>query len=173
MIPSLRTERLELRAFRETDLDAFAAICGDPEVMRYIGAGLPLSRTDAWRAMAMYLGHWTLRGYGLWAVVERRTGVLIGRAGLFDPEGWPGLEVSWLLARSHWGAGLATEAGRAAIAYGFDALGVDALISLIAPGNAASIRVAEKLGERYDRQVTVNGIDALVYRVARAGMRAS
>jgi RimJ/RimL family protein N-acetyltransferase len=89
MVP-LETERLRLRMFRETDLDAHAAMSADPEVMRYLGAtGEPLTRLDAWRQMAMFLGHWQLRGYGVWAVEERASGTFVGRIGLFNPEGWP------------------------------------------------------------------------------------
>ena len=68
--PILSTARLKLRQFRGADWDAYAAMCADPEVMRHIGAGGPLARDDAWRSMSGMLGHWTLRGYGMWAVEE-------------------------------------------------------------------------------------------------------
>src|SRR5215470_13677785 len=111
---TLGTERLSLRMFRESDLDAYAGMCADPEVMRY-PARKPMTRAEAWRNMAMVLGHWQLRGYGLWAVEDRESGLLAGRAGLWRPEGWPGLEVGWTLRREFWGRGYATEAGRAAL----------------------------------------------------------
>ena len=95
----LQTERLDLRMFREADFDAYADICTDAEVARYLGDGKPLSRIDAWRSLAAILGHWQLRGYGLWAVEERATGVLIGRIGCYFPSGWPGFEVGWALRR--------------------------------------------------------------------------
>ncbi len=152
-IPVLTTKRLLLRAFVDDDLDAFAAITADPEVNRYLGDGKPLDRASAWRSMATILGHWQLRGYGTWALVERAGGQLVGRAGLHNPEGWPGLEVGWLVARDRWGQGLATEAGRAALDYAFDVVGADHVLSVIDPGNAASIRVAERLGETFERQV--------------------
>ena len=75
---TLETDRLLLRMLRESDLDAYAEMCGDPEVMRYIGDGQPLARPMAWRKMAMMLGHWSLRGYGLWAATERSSGDLVG-----------------------------------------------------------------------------------------------
>ena len=68
------------------------------------------SRADAWRQIAMIIGHWQLRGYGLWAVEERATGALVGRIGLFKPEGWPGFELGWMLRRDAWGQGYATRA---------------------------------------------------------------
>jgi len=166
--PTLETERLWLRAFREEDLDAYAAICADPEVMRYLGDGRVLSRADAWRQMALIIGHWTLRGYGLWAVEERATGDLIGRLGFFNPEGWPGFELGWMLRRASWGQGYATEGAGRALAHAFTEMGRDHLISLIRPDNRASIRVAERLGERLERRTDLFGQEALVYGIDRA-----
>jgi hypothetical protein len=105
-IPTLTTHRLTLRGFTATDLDALAPIYADPQVSRYIGDGTPADRTATWRALAGMLGHWQLRGFGMWALIERASGRLIGRAGLYNPEGWPGLEAGWLLARDRWGTGL-------------------------------------------------------------------
>ena len=148
--PILSTPRLKLRQFRGADWDAYAAMCADPEVMRHIGAGGPLSRDDAWRSMAGMLGHWTLRGYGMWAIEERDVGAVIGRAGIINPADWPGPEVGYMLGRDWWGRGYATEAARAALDWGFATIGFDRLISLIDPANTASIAVAERLGERLD-----------------------
>ena len=107
----LETERLVLRPFREADLDAYADLCADPMVMKFLNAaGAPISRADAWRQMAMYLGHWELRGFGTWAVVERVTGEFVGRVGLHYPEGWPDRELGWTIARKFWGKGYASEA---------------------------------------------------------------
>jgi RimJ/RimL family protein N-acetyltransferase len=145
-VPELRTERLVMRGFREADLDEWAAICAEPEVMRWVGDSDGLSREDAWRRMAYVVGHWELRGFGNWALVEHDTGKLVGRAGLYRPEAWPGLEVGWLVGREHWGRGFAPEAGRAAMEWGRNALGADRIISLIEDDNERSARVAEKLG---------------------------
>ncbi len=166
---TLRTERLLLRPFREGDLDAYAEMYADAEVVRYIGEGKTLSRAEAWRNMAAVLGHWQLRGYGLWAVEECAGRVLVGRAGLKNPEGWPGLEVGWMLRRVFWGRGFATEAGRAALDYAFTELNQEHVISLIQPGNAASVRVAERLGERPEGTMVLMGKDVLVYGARREG----
>ncbi len=165
-MPVLTTERLILRPFRASDFDAYAALCGDASVMRFIGAGQPLTRADAWRNLALVLGHWQLRGYGLWAV-EERGGDLVGRVGCFCPEDWPGFEVGWLLRRSSWGRGYATEAARAALAYAFTQLGQAHVISLIRPENEASVRVAERLGERLEGRTVLQGQEALVYGIDR------
>ena len=87
---TLGSNRLILRMFRESDLDAYAAMCGDPDVMRYLGDGYPLTRAEAWRNMALILGHWQLRGFGLWAVEERATGILAGRVGCWRRKAGPG-----------------------------------------------------------------------------------
>src|SRR5436309_265442 len=120
---TLETERLILRMFRQDDLDAYAAMCADEEVMRYIGEGKAIDRVAAWRQMAMMLGQWCLKGHGQFALEERATGTLLGRAGYFEPEGWPGFELGWLLRRESWGKGYATEATRLLLRHAFEAMG--------------------------------------------------
>lgn len=164
---TLQTERLVLRMLREDDFEQYAAMLADAEVMRYLGDGQPRTREDAWRQMAMILGHWQLRGYGLWAVEEEATGRLAGRVGFFNPEGWPGFELGWTLAREFWGRGYATEGARRALRYAFDEMGREHVISLIRPGNGPSVRVAERLGERLEGRVELFGSDSLVYGITR------
>ena len=168
LIPELQTERLRLRGLQAGDLDAYAAMYGDAEVMRFLEDGRSLGREAAWRSMAVHVGHWSLRGYGQWALEERATGALVGRAGLWQPEGWPGLEVGWLLGRPHWGRGYATEAGRAAVAHAFTELGAPEVISLIRPDNHASVRVAQRLGATLQRTIELRGDRALVYAIRRS-----
>jgi RimJ/RimL family protein N-acetyltransferase len=168
-IPTLATARLRLRAFRPDDLDAYAAICADAEVMRHIGAGGPVGREVAWRHMAMFMGEWALNGCGMWALELRAERRLIGRAGFLNPEGWPACELAWTLARSAWGQGFAFEAASAARAYGRDALGVTQLISLIREGNTRSIRLAERLGAQGEGSIEFMGAQALLYRHPFAG----
>lgn len=167
MIPTLDTERLRLRSFRAEDIDAYAAMHADPDVMRYLNGGVPLSRDEAWRSMAAMTGHWTLRGFGLWAVEERETGAFVGRVGLYYPDGWPGKEVGWSLAREHWGKGYAFEAARASLDHAFRALHWPRAISLIHPENRRSILLAERLGERFEREVELHGSRTLVYAIER------
>ena len=162
-IPTLETERLVLRAFRNQDLDAYAAMCADAEGMRYIGEGRVLTRSESWRSMATLLGHWELRGYGMWVVTLRGDDTMIGRAGFWEPEGWPGFEIGWSFARSAWGHGYATEAAACARDYASDVMGRRELISVIYPENAPSIRVAERIGEKFLRHQEINGKSLAIY----------
>ena len=146
MIPRLETERLWLREYRPEDFEAFASFMADPEVVRYLH-GTPMARTDAWRLMSSSIGHWTLRGYGTWAVERKSDGAFMGRVGLINPEGWPGLEVGWTLGQPYWGQGYATEAGKAALRYAFLTQPVAKILSCIDPANKASQAVAIRLGE--------------------------
>jgi RimJ/RimL family protein N-acetyltransferase len=164
---TLASERLVLRMFRESDFDAYAEMCGDAEVMRYLGDGQPMSRADAWRNLALVLGHWQLRGFGLWAVEEKRTGSLVGRVGCWQPEGWPGFEIGWALRRQFWGKGFATEAALLAVGFAFHRLGRESVISLIQPENGASIAVALRLGMSFDGYSEVFNRPVLVYRLDR------
>lgn len=175
-VPRVETERLLLREWRDDDLDAFAEMSGDPEVMRFLGGAQ--SRIETWTRMAMHSGHWALRGYGNWAVERRADGVLVGRAGLWNPEGWPGLEVGWKFARSAWGHGYATEAARAAIDWAWAELEIPDLISIIEPENLASVRVAEKLGLKPLRTETLEiegplyGLTVVIFGIDRPGLSA-
>ncbi|MDQ2664958.1 MAG: GNAT family N-acetyltransferase [Gemmatimonadota bacterium] len=165
-IPEIVTARLRLRAFEQRDLDAYADIVADEAVTRYLGDGRPLSRADAWRQMAIFNGHWTLHGFGIWAAEHRATGALLGRIGCFYPEGWPAFEIGYVLGRAHWGAGYATEGAAAALAFARDECRPGRIISLIRPDNAGSIRVAERLGGSHDGDVDFLGARSLVYRYA-------
>lgn len=166
-IPILKTQRLILREFRESDLDDYAQMSADAEVMRYIGTGKILSREESWRSMAAIMGHWHFRGYGLWAVEEQKSGEMIGRIGCWKPEGWIGLEIGWCLRKAFWGNGFATEAGLASMDFAFNKLEQSHVISLIHPDNLASIEVAEKLGENFHKKTEFRDNEVFIYRINR------
>jgi RimJ/RimL family protein N-acetyltransferase len=163
--PELETERLRLRQFRDSDFDEYARITADAETMRYLAHGAPFDREKAWRSLGYIRGHWQVRRHGLWAVEEKASGAFVGRIGLLRPDGWPGLEVAWLVARERWGEGFATEGARAALGHAFAVLCEPRAISLIAPENAASIRVAEKLGMRFEETRQIAGKIASLYAI--------
>jgi len=163
-IPQLTTARLLLRAFRLEDFEAYAQMMADPRTTEHLGDGQPMSRADAWRQMAMILGHWELRGFGLWAVEDRSTGALIGRIGCHHPEGFPAFEIGYVLAPAAWGNGYAREGVRAALRFARETLRRDEIASIIRPANAASIRVAQSCGAIASETVELFGAPAVVYR---------
>jgi len=167
-IPTLETERLILRPFREADAAVFCELFQDPDVVRFIGDGQTPSREDCWRAVAGWLGHWMMRGYGPWAVTERASGTFIGRVGIHFPESWPGPELGYALGKPFWGKGYATEAARAARDWAFAERDFAELISLIDPLNLASIGVATRLGETLRGPGELRGHALLVYAITRA-----
>ena len=163
-IPILETPRLRLREFRDTDFPAYAAMMGDPDVARHLADGRPLTPVEAWRQMAVFAGHWVLRGFGVWAVEERATGRFIGRIGCFYPEGWPDFEIAYTLDRPAWGRGYATEGAARALDYARTVLGRRDICSVIRPANEGSKRVATKLGATLAETVEFYGAPALIYR---------
>jgi RimJ/RimL family protein N-acetyltransferase len=162
-IPVVETARLVLRAFREDDLDAFAAMSADPQVMRYIGPGETVDRNGSWRSMAGFNGHWSLRGFGMWAIERKSDRAFIGRAGLHRPPYWPDLEAGWTLARDAWGQGFAREGAAAVLAFARGRLPGQRLVSYIRPGNDRSVRVALALGARRDADMDLLGTPVEVY----------
>ncbi len=159
------TERLTLRQPEAGDVQPMYEIHQDPEVMRFVGK--PGSITVAWRNVAMMIGHWQMLGYGMWIVVNRSDGQVIGRAGLWNEAGGPGLELGWLIRRSAWGHGFATEASRAALEWTWHHLETDHVISVIHADNLPSIRIAEKLGQRFEREEMVQDQAIHTYRIDR------
>ncbi len=167
-IPTLETERLLLRPLTKSDIDDYAALHEDPEVLRYLsGDAQPWDRGRSWRHMAFLVGHWYLGDAGIWAVEHKETGAFLGVIGFASPEGWPGFELAWTLARRWWGHGYATEGARAALAYAFTVLKKDRVISLIHPENRLSIRVAERIGERLQDRIHHLGREMLCYGIDR------
>jgi RimJ/RimL family protein N-acetyltransferase len=167
---TIATDRLLLRKPTASDVTPMMEVHQDPEVMRFLGP-YPVTLTTAWRNVAMMVGHWEMLGYGSWVVMDRSTSEIVGRVGLWYPDGWPGVELGWTVKRSRWGQGIATEASRAALQWAWANLQVDHIISMIHPENVASIRIAEKLGESFERSEVLNGSEVLVYGIDRPQTR--
>ena len=166
-IPVLNTERLRLTGLSERHFELYSAMLADPTSTRYVGDGQPLDRMNAWRSLAMLIGHWALRGYGMWAVELKDTGEFIGRVGLHNPEGWPDLEVGWMMRPEHRHQGYATEAARRVLAFAFNELNAERAISLIRAENTESERVARRLGGRQSTTIDFLGSATLVYTYHR------
>jgi RimJ/RimL family protein N-acetyltransferase len=151
-VAELSTERLVLRQWRDSDLELFAELNADPEVMRHFPAPMARGESDSFAQMVSETIE--RQGWGLWAVGVTAGPDYIGFVGLntarFEAPFTPAVEVGWRLAREHWGHGYATEAARAAIAFGFDELNLDEIVSFSAPANERSRRVMERLGMTHD-----------------------
>ncbi|MEM8837944.1 MAG: GNAT family N-acetyltransferase [Pseudomonadota bacterium] len=149
-IPELETERLILRGFRQDDLDDLLVIESDPDVTRFTGG--VQSRDRIWRFMAAMVGHWSLRGFGPFAIVGKDEEKVIGFCGPWYPVRWPEPEICWTFGKAHQGKGYATEAARRAITYVYETLNWETVMSPIDAKNFASQGVAKKLGATLEAQ---------------------
>lgn len=150
-VPVIETERLRLRALGPQD---FEPLCAFYASNRSSFVGGPMDPEGTWRALACEIGHWTLRGYGRFAVEESETGAMCGLIGPWNPHGWPEPEIGWDLMNGFEGKGYATEAGRATRDFVYNSLGWTTAISLIALGNDGSRGVAQRLGATMERHYT-------------------
>ncbi len=178
----IETKRLILRKPRLEDVDDFEPAYADPEVMRYLGDGSTGTREQIERGIGFWLERWEKNGIGLVSMESRETGRVVGRSGflVWDSGSWETssfaeageraeVELGWMVAREHWGHGYATEAALVLRDWGIAARGITRLISLIRPGNDRSVRVAEKIGETYEREVVLMGEPALMYSLTSVG----
>lgn len=163
----IRTDRLCLRRFSLEDLDAYAGIMGDYEVGKWFPKGKGYTREEAKKSLNTILDHWAKHGFGIWAITGKNKKSLLGRCGLSLIAETSEVEVDFVLARNYWGHGYATEAARAAVAYGFDVLKLDRIIALAKPDNLASRRVIEKIGMRYVRNAEYWGIICAYYEITK------
>ena len=170
---AVETARLALRLPQLADAAALMDIFWDPEVvarkqvtLREPPAGIDL----ATRNTSDMIRQWELRGYGQWSVVEKASGEVVGCVGFYHPQaGWPGVDLGWLLHRSRWGRGLATEAAAAALQWAWQHTAIEHVISLIAPDDERSIRIATKIGEQFERADIdpANGEPVHIYGIRR------
>lgn len=168
-VPIIETERLRLRSFRESDLEAQAKVMGDPEVVRHLG-GTPFAREDTWRRILMACGLWPMFGYGYWAVERKEDGAYLGQAGFSDfkrdmqpsIEGFP--EMGWIFAPYAQGQGYATEAVAAGLRWADRALAGREITAIISHANAPSIRVAERTGFSIREEALYKGEPILLFR---------
>lgn len=151
----IETDRLILRPMARADVEPHIEMMRNPATAKYLTpGGEPRARMDEWRAVASYIGHWQIRGFGFFSVDEKETGEWVGRVGPWMPEGWPGLECGWAIKSEHWGKGYAPEAAIAAVRWTFDKFpDLSRIISVIEPGNANSQAVAKKIGEENSGEV--------------------
>jgi RimJ/RimL family protein N-acetyltransferase len=171
---SIETTRLVLRVPQLEDARDLMHVLWDPEVVERKQVTLHEPPGDLELALKNtndMLRQWELRGYGQWSVVEKATARVIGCVGFYHPQRqWPGVDLGWAIQRSRWGHGFATEATTGALRWLWQNTQVDRVVSLIGPDDQRSIRVATKIGERFDRADVdpVNGEPVHVYAISRA-----
>jgi [ribosomal protein S5]-alanine N-acetyltransferase len=167
LIPVLETDRLILRGPRAEDFAVYRDFFADAEASAFYGG--PMSADRAWRVLATDVGHWALRGYGRWSVIERDSGRMIGGCGLWWPEGYPRSELTWWIiptARRH---GYALEASRAVVRHGYRELGWPLVETHMDDANDAARGLAEKLGGTIiARERFPDGVERSVYRLPDA-----
>jgi RimJ/RimL family protein N-acetyltransferase len=169
----IETERLRLRRFTADDLGAVRRIYGDAEVMRYMWDGRARTEEQIRDALDYLIESWVGRDFGMWAVVHKEEGVVIGRCGLGLLDGKDEVEVGYILARAYWGGGYATEAARAVLRDGFERVGLERIIAVTRPDHVASQRIMVKLGMRYEKDAYYYGATQVYYAIERRTYRPS
>jgi len=169
----VETARLRLRMFTESDAQGLSLITGDPEVMTHIGDGVPLTQAQTKTNLDSIIRNFKTRGFGRWALIDKDLNKLIGYCGFGCGNPEVGVEVAYLLAKSHWGAGLACEAALACLRYGFEELRFEAIAGVTRPGNLRSQRVLKKIGMRYLRHAYYLSYDCVHYSITRSEFRLS
>lgn len=159
--PRVHTKDLILRGYREEDFEAFAAF-GTSQRAAFVGG--PHTRWDSWRAFMAGIGHWVLRGYGMWMVEHRETGHVAGRVGIICNEGWDEPELGYHIYDGFEGCGLAYQACLGARSYAARHMGLNGVISYIDPTNTRSVALAKRLGATHERDGVVLGKPCHVYR---------
>ena len=161
----MRTERLLMRPVSDADLGRLVELHADPLVQRVFGV---VTREEVADWVARARREWAERGHGRVSLFDRESGAFLGRCGLRHWPEFDEVEVGWVLLPDARGRGLATEAGRASIEWGLRDLGLPYVTAMIAPDNAASIAVAERLGMTPDREDTLHGEHTVVWTTPRA-----
>jgi RimJ/RimL family protein N-acetyltransferase len=171
MLPEIRTERLLLRPLAHEDLEAIHRIWTDPEVRRYLwdGERIPKEKTEA--VLAGSSESFESRGFGIWAVVHEESEELVGFCGFRFLDATPEIELVYGISAPYWGTGLATEAARAAIRYGFEEVGFDRILGIADTENVASRHVLGKIGMRFEKRAAHEGRDETHYAIRREEFR--
>jgi ribosomal-protein-alanine N-acetyltransferase len=165
----LETDRLFIRGLRADDLDEMHEVCGDPDIMRHVGDGRPLSREQTRQWIERSQDNYREHGFGCAAVVAKDGKRFAGYCGLVYGPGGAEVEIIYALKRQYWGVGLASEAARAMLTYGFEKCRLKRIVATIAPDNRASVRIVEKLGMTHrENRLDEHGLPEAVYAIENA-----
>jgi RimJ/RimL family protein N-acetyltransferase len=167
---SIETERLWLRPYKIDDLYDLAVILSNPEVMKYSPRGvLPKDKAKevTQEILEFFITHWQKHGFGVWAVTSKATRKLLGHCGLNLLPNSPEVEVLYRLDKACWGQGIATEAAKASLRYGFEEVELNQIVAITTPEHIASRRVMEKIGLKYEKDARFYNLDVVYYALAR------
>jgi RimJ/RimL family protein N-acetyltransferase len=165
-MPEIQTARLLLRHFTPEDLQDLFDVYSNPEVMKYIGKGLPLTLEETQTRLRKMIQHWE-HGFGMWAVTHKDSGKFIGRCGLVFLDKTPEVELGYALDKLYWNQGFATEASIASLKFGFEQVGLDRIVAVSQPSNIASQRVMQKIGMNYEKNAYFYNCDVVYYARSR------
>ena len=168
------TERIEIREIENGDIQALSGILADPDVMEYSSKG-PLTEVETSDFVEWCVKSYEENGYGQWAVIEKKSGRLIGCCGLSRTtvDGCDEIEIGYRLAKDQWGKGLASEAAYVVLAHGFQGFNIESIVGIVSPHHSASIRVLEKLGFRVFSETRYSDWDVRVYRMSKKDWESS
>lgn len=163
-MPEIETVRLKLRHFTPEDFDDLFRLYSDPEVMKYLS---PRTREQTQASLCKHIQHWQEHNFGMWAVIDKQSSKIIGRCGLGFLENTGEVELGYVFDKSYWNMGLATEASKATLKYGFLEVKLERIVAIAKPENIASVRVIQKVGMKYEKNAHHYGVDVIYYAVSR------
>jgi RimJ/RimL family protein N-acetyltransferase len=163
-MPEIETARLQLRHFTLDDFDDLFRIYSDPEVMRYLSLR---TKEQTQASLCKHIQHWQEHNFGMYAVIDKESGKMIGRCGLGFLDNTPEVELGYVFDKSYWNMGLATEASKATLNYGFEEIKLDRIVAIAKPENIASVRVIQKIGMKYEKDAHFYNVDVVYYAVSR------
>jgi len=163
----LETDRLYMRRFRTNDLDVFSQILGQDEVGQWLPRGRGYTKDEVEKFLDNVAKHWQEKGYGIWAVIEKESGKIIGHCGLNYVKQNDEVEVLYGFGKEYWGLGYATEAAKAALSFGFEKIGLDRIVAFAKIDNIASRRVIEKIGLKYIKDIEIFGMNCAYYELKK------
>jgi len=168
--PILETERLRLRPVTDDDFDHFAALYGDPDVMRFIGARGALTREQTRDRLDFMIDHWLRHGFGMWALFRKADGTFVGRCGMRYLDQTTDVELGYTLSKASWGQGFATEASRAVVRYAFEVMKIGRLVAIADPANTPSVNVMKKIGMTFERMGRFYETECVLYAMTAAAV---
>jgi ribosomal-protein-alanine N-acetyltransferase len=174
-MPEIETARLLLKPYTLDYLDKLIPILSNPAVMKYSPRGpIPKDQVEkvTQEILEFFIAHWQQHGFGVWAVVEKVTSKLIGHCGLNFLPNSPEVEVLYRLDQAYWNQGIASEAAKASLRYGFEEVKLDSIVAIAAPEHTASRRVMEKVGLKYEKNARFHNLDVVYYALARSQWQA-